>query len=151
AAAAAAFLRLGADTGRTGPITAGRRSGTLHGALGDHRLTAGDLLHMELVPSVRGYSARLMRPTVIGAPTGEQAAAARTLIAVQDEQIAAMRPGALARDVDRIARDGVLKAGLRDSYENFIGYTLGYYGAVLPPRTSDFTRGFLPTADWMLE
>ena len=61
-AASQTFLRLGADTARTGPITAGRRSGTLHGLLGDHRLSRGDLLHMELVPSVNGYSARLMRP-----------------------------------------------------------------------------------------
>src|SRR5437764_10686366 len=60
-AASRTFLRLGADTARTGPITAGRRSGMLHGLLGDHRLTRGDILHMELVPSVNGYSARLMR------------------------------------------------------------------------------------------
>ena len=146
-----AFLRLGADTGRTGPITAGRRSGTLHGLLGDHQLRRGDVLHMELVPSVNGYSARLMRPTVIGPPSPEQAHAAVQLIEIQDEQIAAMKPGAVARDVDRVCRGRVLAAGLRDSYDNFTGYTLGYYGATHPPRTSDFTRAFLPSADWVLE
>jgi Xaa-Pro aminopeptidase len=151
AAAASAFVRLGADTARTGPITAGRRSGTLHATLGHHRLAAGDLLHMELVPSVNGYSARLMRPTVIGPPSAEQAATARGLVEVQDAQIAAMRPGAVAHDVDRIGRQGVLKAGWREAYENFTGYTLGYYGAMLPPRTSDFTRAFLPTAECALE
>jgi Xaa-Pro dipeptidase len=106
---------------------------------------------MELVPSVRGYSARLMRPTVIGRPSAGQAAAAHALVAIQDEQIAAMRPGAAAAAVDRICREGVAKAGLRDAYDNYTGYTLGYYGAILPPRTSDFTRAFLPTADWVLE
>jgi len=150
-AASSAFLRLGADTGRTGPITAGRRSGTLHGLLGDHRLTRGDVLHMELVPSVNGYNARLMRPTVIGPPSAEQARTAAQLIEIQDEQIAAMKPGAVARDVDGLCRARVLAAGLRDSYDNYTGYTLGYYGAVLPPRTSDFTRAFLPTSDWVLE
>ena len=95
AVASSAFLRLGADTGRTGPITAGRRSGTLHGLLGDHRLTPGDLLHMELVPSVNGYSARLMRPTVIGPPSSEQAETAAQLIEIQDEQIVNMKPGAV--------------------------------------------------------
>lgn len=150
-AASGAFLRLGADTGRTGPITAGRRSGTLHGLLGDHRLGRGDLLHMELVPSVNGYSARLMRPTVIGAPSAEQAETATRLIEIQDEQIAAMKGGAVARDVDGLCRARVLAAGLRDCYDNFTGYTLGYYGATHPPRTSDFTRAFLPTAEWVLE
>jgi Xaa-Pro aminopeptidase len=152
AAAAAAFLRLGADSGRTGPITAGARSGTLHGTLGDYRLAPGDLLHMELVPSVHGYSARLMRPTVVGSPSAEQTATARTLLEIQDAQIAAMHPGAIARDVDRICRDGVLKAGLRERYDNFTGYTLGYYGTpLLAPRSSDFTRAFLPTAQWPLD
>ena len=150
-AASAAFLRLGADTGRTGPITAGRRSGTLHGLLGDHRLSQGDVLHMELVPSVHGYSARIMRPTVIGPPSPAQAHTAARLIQIQDEQIAAMKPGAVARDVDRLCRARVLSEGLRDSYDNFTGYTLGYYGATHPPRTSDFTRAFVPTAEWVLE
>jgi Xaa-Pro aminopeptidase len=150
-AASSAFLRLGADTGRTGPITAGRRSGTLHGLLGDHPLSRGDLLHMELVPSVNGYSARIMRPTVIGPPSAEQADTAAQLIEIQDEQIAAMKPGAVARDVDRVCRARILGVGLRESYDNFTGYTLGYYGATHPPRTSDFTRAFLPTAEWALE
>ena len=150
-AASGAFLRLGADTARTGPITAGGRSGTLHGLLGNHRLRRGDLLHMELVPSVNGYSARLMRPTVIGPPSTEQADTAAQLIEIQDDQIAAMKPGAVARDVDRVCRTRVLGAGLRESYDNFTGYTLGYYGATHPPRTSDFTRTFVPTAGWVLE
>jgi Xaa-Pro aminopeptidase len=152
AAAAAVFIRLGADTGRTGPITSGPRSGSLHGSLGNRRLATGDILHMELIPSVHGYSARLMRPTVIGGPTPEQEQTARTLIRIQDEQLAAMKPGAVARDVDRICRSQVLAAGLREMYDNFTGYTLGYYGGVyMAPRTSDFTRAFLPTADWVLE
>ncbi len=150
-AASRTFLRLGADTARTGPITAGSRSGTLHGLLGDHRLGRGDLLHMELVPSVNGYSARLMRPTVIGPPSAERVATAARLIEIQDDQIAAMKPGAVARDVDHVCRGRVLAAGLRDTYDNFTGYTLGYYGATHPPRTSDFTRAFVPTADWVLE
>jgi len=150
-AASQTFLRLGADTGRTGPITAGTRSGTLHGLLGDHRLSRGDLLHMELVPSINGYSARIMRPTVIGPPSAEQADTATRLIEIQDEQIGAMKPGAVARDVDRVCRARVLGAGLRDTYDNFTGYTLGYYGATHPPRTSDFTRAFVPNAEWALD
>lgn len=152
AAAAAAFIRLGADTGRTGPITSGPRSGSLHGSLGHHRLAAGDIIHMELIPSVHGYSARLMRPTVIGQPTAEQERTTRTLIRIQHEQLAAMKPGAVARDVDRICREQVLAAGLRETYDNFTGYTLGYYGgSYMAPRSSDFTRAFVPNAEWVLE
>ena len=150
AAASRAFLELGADTGRTGVITSGRRAGSLHGGLGSHRLERGDLLHMELVPQVHGYSARIMRPTAIGAPSAVQIDAARVLVELQDRQLAAMKPGIVASDVDRIVREGVLAAKLRDRYENATGYTLGYY-APWSPRTSDFTRLFIPTATWALE
>jgi len=61
-----------------------------------------------------------------------------------------MRPGAVAREVDAILRDGVLRVGLRDSYDNITGYTLGLYAAA-GPRTSDFTRIFHPAADWAIE
>ena len=144
------FLELGADTGRAGVITSGTRASSLHGVLGSHRLERGDILHMELVPQVHGYSARIMRPTVIGVPSAPQIDAARTLLDIQDRQIAAMKPGAVAADVDRLGRDGVLAANLRDRYDNATGYTLGYY-APWSPRTSDFTRLFIPTATWALE
>jgi Xaa-Pro dipeptidase len=149
-AASRAFLELGADSARPGIVTSGSRSGSLHGVLGDRALERGDILHLELVPQVRGYSARIMRPTVIGAPSAAQADAARRLVDIQDRQLAAMRPGARAAEVDAICRDGVLKAGLRDRYDNATGYTLGYYAA-WSPRTSDFTRLFVPTAGWQLE
>jgi Xaa-Pro aminopeptidase len=150
AAASRAFVLRGADHGRVGIVTSGPRSGSLHGTLGDRRLERGDLLHLELVPQVQGYSARLMRPTVIGPPSAEQAETARRLVEIQDRQLAAMRPGTPARDVDRICRDGVRAAGLRERYTNATGYTLGYY-AQWGPRSSDFTRVFLPSATWALE
>ena len=60
-AASRTFVELGADHGRAGVITSGPRAGSLHGTLGHRELRAGDLRHLELVPQVHGYSARLMR------------------------------------------------------------------------------------------
>ena len=77
-------------------------------------------------------------------------AVAETLIALQDAQIAAMVPGAWARDVDAILREGAVAAGLRPDYVNNTGYTLGYYFDQAP-RSSDFTRRFTADADWRLE
>jgi Xaa-Pro aminopeptidase len=150
AAAANAFMDLGADVARTGPITVGRGWNFMHGKPTTDPLGPGDILHVELVPKVQGYCARLMRPAVMGEPTAELAAAAAKLIEIQDQQIAAMVPGAKARAVDAILREGAVKAGLRPDYVNNTGYTLGYYFEQAP-RTSDFTRLFTPEADWTLE
>ncbi len=150
AVASASFIELGADFGRTGPITVGRGWNFLHGKLSDDALQPGDVLHLELVPKVNGYCARLMRPAVMGVPSAELQDAAATLIEIQDRQIAAMVPGTVAGEVDAILRQGVLDAGLREHYANNTGYTLGYYFEQAP-RTSDFTRLFTAEAEWRLE
>jgi Xaa-Pro dipeptidase len=91
-----------------------------------------------------------MRCVALGPIDAERRHAAELLVALQDAQLAAMKPGAAARDVDAILRNGVLAAGLRESYPNVTGYTLGYYSRV-PIRSSDFTRCFLQSAEWRLE
>ncbi len=150
AIASAAFMELGADPAHVGPITAGRGWDFLHGHLHDTALAPGDVLHQELVPRVNGYSARLMRPTVIGPPSEAQREVAARLVALQDRQYDAMRPGAEAAAVDAILRGPVVSEGLRPTYDNITGYTLGLYTRD-GGRTSDFTRCFLPGSDWRLE
>jgi len=148
--AVTAFVELGADPGPPGPITAGRGWDFLHGHLGDAPLELGDLVHIELTPRISGYSARTMRCVSVGQAEPQLVDAGKRLAAIQDRQIAAMRPGARARDIDAILRDGVLQSGLRGRYDNITGYTLGLY-AYPGPHTSDFTRIFHPHADWLIE
>jgi Xaa-Pro dipeptidase len=148
AAIYAAALKAGADNTRLLLMQSGPRSSTLHGALGNRTLTDGDLLHIEMVPHLRGYTARSMRPVSIGKPTQEQLFAAKTMVELQNRQFEAMVPGALALEVDAIIRQGILHSGLAETYTNVSGYTLGL---VAIPRTSDFTRVFVPNATWQLE
>ena len=148
--AAAAFIERGADPGPPGPISAGRGWDFLHGHLEEGPLRSGDVVHLELTPRVAGYSARLMRCVAVGSAAPATIDAMRRLVACQDRQIAAMRPGADAAAVDAILRRGLLDSGLRESFDNISGYTLGFYAAA-GPRTSDFTRIFHPKARWTLE
>ena len=150
AIAAACFLENGADTGETGPILPGVGDHEfLHGVMTGQPLADGDILHVELIPKVRNYGARLMRPVLIGEDRRRLAPLAERLVALQNRQLAAMRPGALAGEVDAVLRKAVLAEGLRPVYDNVSGYTLGLYGRT--PRTSDFSRVFLPNARWRLE
>lgn len=150
AAAAAAYLEHGADDAYVGPITSGTGWDFLHGHLHSHALERGAVVHIELIPKVRGYSARLMRSVVVGAPTAEQEQVARVLAELQDRQIAAMRPGVEAREIDAIVRNGVVESGLREHFDNITGYTLGLY-APTSQRSSDFTRIFHPKSEWVIE
>src|SRR5258708_21056668 len=144
------LAELGADPAHLGYVAAARGWDFLHAQSEESPLEAGDVLHLELVARYRGYEARLMRCVALGPIDAERRHAAELLVALQDAQLAAMKPGAAARDVDAILRNGVLAAGLRESYPTVTGYTLGYYSRV-PIRSSDFTRCFLPSAEWRLE
>lgn len=149
-AATVAFIELGADPGAPGPISAGRGWDFLHGHMTEDALVPGDIVHIELIPRLLGYSARIMRCVPIGEPAPALLDAAARLAALQDRQIAAMRPGALAREVDAILREGLVAEGLRERVDNITGYTLGFYSHATT-RTSDFTRIFHPEAEWRLE
>ncbi len=150
AAAMASFMEQGADPSAPGPISAGSGWDFLHAALDDTVLAPGSLVHIELTPRIGGYSARTMRCVALGAPRPGLMDAAARLAEIQDAQIAAMRPGAEAAAIDAILRAGVLGSGLRETFDNITGYTLGLY-APAGPRTSDFTRCFHPEADFRLE
>ena len=153
ALAASSYLALGADGGHVGRICRGAgATGFLHAELDDRPLRAGDVLHAELVPRVKRYSARIMRPIAVVAPDGQVPDAVRTLVERlvfhQDRQIAAMADGAKAADVDAVLRDALVGEGIRERYDNVTGYMLGIYGRT--PRASDFSHTFLPTSDWPL-
>ena len=150
AMAIATYIANGADPGPAGPITAGQGWDFLHRHLSEATLVPGDVVHLELTPRVNGYSGRIMRCVVIGGASAEQHAAASRIRELQDVQIAAIRPGVLARDVDALLREPLLRDGLRPSFDNISGYTLGYYHPA-GPHTSDFTRCFHPAADWTVE
>jgi Xaa-Pro dipeptidase len=149
AIAAAEFLRRGADHGGPGPIIRARGDAEfLHAQAADEMLGHGDVLHVELTPAVAGYSARLMRPLLLGGNPDAERVAAR-LVALQDRQIAAMHPGMPASEVDALVREPILREGLRRRFANVTGYTLGLYART--PRPSDFSRCFRPGAEWRLE
>jgi Xaa-Pro dipeptidase len=81
------------------------------------------ILHMELLPYIDGYSARLMRSAVIGTIESRRSQLARRLIEIQDRQFETIKPGASASDVDAVARKAILADGLRPDYPNITGYS----------------------------
>ena len=154
ALAASSYLEYGADDGQVGRICRGAgATGFLHAELDDHPLEIGEVLHAELVPRVKRYSARFMRPIAITSPErqipSDLQALVERLVFHQDRQIAAMASGAKAADVDAVLREALLSERIRDCYVNVTGYMLGIYGRT--PRSSDFSHALLPTSDWRLQ
>lgn len=148
--ASAGFFKHGADHGTVGPITEGAGENFLHGLVHRRPMQYGEILHVELIPKYRGYSSRMMRSIILGTPTEEQESIVAKLVALQDHQFAAIRPGAIGRDIDAICRQGAIDAGLRTTYHNLSGYTVGFYPAQAA-RSSNFYRALHPEANWRFE
>jgi Xaa-Pro aminopeptidase len=141
-------IEMGADNGRVAVFGYGSTVANMHGRLGERVMEAGELYFIEAVPQVHGYSGRIARPMAIGSLSERQHRIAERIVAIQDQQIAAMVPGANAGDVDRIAREAMLREGLKKTFPQVSGYTLGYHAA---PKTSDHTRIFMPNERWTIE
>jgi Xaa-Pro dipeptidase len=121
----AAMIRAGSDLPGPGVLSSGERAFHLHGGYTDRVLSRGDVVQVECTPNVCHYHARFMRPMKVGVATDEDHHLAETLIAIQDSALAAVKPGVPASVPDALYRDGVLGAGLRDSYTNKTFYAVG--------------------------
>jgi Xaa-Pro dipeptidase len=125
AAICAAMIRAGSDLPGPGVLSSGERAFHLHGGYSDRVLEWGDIVQLEVTPNVRHYHARFMRPMKVGVATDEEQRTVETLIAIQDRAIATVAPGVAATVPDGIYRQGVLGAGLRETYTNKTFYSVG--------------------------
>ncbi|MGY5809103.1 M24 family metallopeptidase [Rhizobium sp. LEGMi198b] len=142
-----ASIRNGADNTRTAVL--GRMTGedALIGSVKNAAWATGERVFLESTPQYRGYSARIVRPVVVGPVSAVDRDLARRLVDIQDRQIAAMVPGANGGEVDAIARNEVLRQGLKPAFTQITAYTLGYQAV---PRVSDHTRIMAPGQNWTL-
>lgn len=121
----AAMIWAGSDLPGPGVMSSGERAFHLHGGYSDRVLAHGDIVQIETTPNVRHYHARFMRPIRVGEASDAERRTVEQLIAIQDAALATVGPGVPATVPDAIYRDGVLSAGLRESYTNKTFYSVG--------------------------
>ena len=93
------------------------------------------MVQVECTPNVRHYHARFMRSMVVEDARDADHRLAETLIAIQDAALAEVKPETAAAVPDAIYRDGVLTAGLRETYTNKTFYSVGL---LLQPNGGEF-------------
>ncbi|WP_439397388.1 M24 family metallopeptidase [Bradyrhizobium sp. PMVTL-01] len=142
------IVRMGGDLPLSAVILSGERGNEVHGNLTDRKLVKGDHIYFEPSAIRNQYTARFMRTAIVGSPNADQMRTAETLIGIQDDGIAKMKPGTIAAEVDAAFRKPALQSGLRKSYTNKSGYSLGL---IVRPNITEQGRDFLPDANWTLE
>lgn len=143
----AAMIRAGSDLPGPGVLSSGERAYHLHGGYSDRVLAKGDIVQLETTPNVRHYHARFMRPIKVAEATEEEHRIVEQLVAIQDAAIASVKPGVAATVPDAIYREGVLSAGLRETYTNKTFYSVGL---MLQPNGGEPLEAE-PTASWSFQ
>ncbi len=143
----AAMIRAGSDLPGPGVLSSGERAFHLHGGYSDRALRRGDRVQVETTPCVNHYHARFMRPIKVAEASAEEERVVARLIEIQDAALAEVRPGVAASVPDRVYREGVLGAGLRDEYTNKTFYSVGL---LLQPSGGESLEA-APGAAWRFE
>ncbi len=121
-----AIRRLGASGNSFETIVAAGQNGAKpHARPSDRVIAEGDLLVLDFGAVVDGYCSDMTRTLVLGDPTPTQARMLEVVLAAQAAGVAAVRPGARAKDIDAVCRDHIAAAGWADAFNHSTGHGVG--------------------------
>jgi Xaa-Pro dipeptidase len=90
------------------------------------RLQNGDLVSIELATCVNGYWSDLTRTEAVGTAGSEAAEILSLVREAQHASLAGIRPGALAGDIDTLARDKIAAKGFASFFTHHTGHHVGF-------------------------
>lgn len=106
-------------------VAAGKRSALPHARPTAARLKDKQLLLVDMGANVGGYASDMTRVTHLGRPGRKARSLYEAVLEAQLAGIAAVRPGALAQDVDGAARGALKRRGLDKFFTHSTGHGLG--------------------------
>jgi Xaa-Pro aminopeptidase len=117
---------LGAD-GMAFPtiVASGRAGAQPHASTGDRVIEAGTTVVVDAAAKLGDYCSDCTRTFATGELPGELARSYEVCLRAQLAALDAVRPGALGREVDAVARDLISAEGLGDRFGHGLGHGLG--------------------------
>ena len=104
----------------------GKASSLPHGEPRNVQLEKG-FLTMDYGAKIDGYCSDMTRTIVIGKADDEMKRLYNTVLEAQLAALAAAKPGALCREMDKIARDIIDNAGYKGAFGHSLGHGVGMY------------------------
>ncbi|MFA5595872.1 MAG: Xaa-Pro peptidase family protein [Trueperaceae bacterium] len=121
-----AMIKAGSEWPSIVPFVAsGERGAIGHATWRERVLQSGDTVFLEVAGCRRRYHAPMMRTCVVGSPAPELEAAFQVVIDAFQACVDAIRPGAVAADVDAAARAVVAGSGFGGTQASRVAYSVG--------------------------
>ncbi len=121
------LLKLGSDPELPFQVifSSGPNSANPHAVPSEREIEKGDLIVVDWGASYNGYASDLTRTLVMGEPSDEQSRIAASVLRANSAGRAIGRPGIPAGDVDRAARNEIIKDGFGAFFTHRTGHGLG--------------------------
>lgn len=119
------FRRQGAEIAFAPVVVSGHRSARPHGRASDKKLEAGDFVTLDFGAKVNGYNSDITRTVVVSHASDRHREVYNAVLAAQMAALEMMKPGVLARDVDKRSRDVLQERDLAQYFGHSLGHGLG--------------------------
>ncbi len=106
-------------------VVSGKNSSLPHGVPSDKRIEVGDFVTMDFGAVVEGYRSDMTRTVAVGCVSAEQRKVYDTVLSAQKAAIAAVRPGLVCKEIDKVARDLIYGAGYEGCFGHGLGHSVG--------------------------
>lgn len=106
-------------------VASGFRGALPHGVASEKKIKNGELLTMDFGAKYQGYCSDLTRTVSIGKPTLKQKEVYNLVLEAQLAALEAIKPGLKGKEVDRVARDIISKAGYGEYFGHGLGHSVG--------------------------
>lgn len=120
------LLQAGAEgTGFDSIVVSGPRGALQHATPSDRAIQRGDAILFDVGARYHGYTADITRTVVLGPASNEFRAIYAIVREANAAARSAVRPGTIAHQVDRAARDVIERAGYVETFTHGTGHGLG--------------------------
>ncbi len=106
-------------------FASGVRSAMPHGVASYKKIENGDLVTIDFGCLYKGYASDMTRTVVLGSANEKQKEIYNIVLDAHNAALAAVRPGAKAKDIDSLARGIIERAGYGDNFGHSLGHSLG--------------------------
>lgn len=145
------FRRQGAEIAFPSIVVSGERSARPHGKPSEKLLAVGDFVTLDFGAKLNGYNSDITRTVVIGEASERHREVYGLVLEAQLAALDAIRPGVLARNVDKVARDILATKDLAKYFGHGLGHGLGrlvHDGGRLSPSSDNVIE---PGQVWTVE
>ncbi len=106
-------------------VVSGKNSSLPHGVPTNKTIQSGDFITMDFGAVINGYRSDMTRTIAIGDVTKEQKFVYDTVLEAQKLALNAIKPDAVCKEIDRVARDFIYQEGFEGCFGHGLGHSVG--------------------------